>query len=168
MSDQIAIGFIRTSHGVKGLLKVGSYSGEMEHFLSLKEITLKKNGQQRRYAVERVEPQSKGLLMKLQGVDTPEAGKALAQWEIWVDREQASPLEEGEFYHADLIGCKLLFQGQEVGKIESVIDSAKDDLLEVKRSEGKGKCLVPFVAEFIGSVDTDKKEVELLQDWILE
>lgn len=40
--DEIAIGKIRTSHGVKGFLKVLSFSGETEHFFDLKEFVLKK------------------------------------------------------------------------------------------------------------------------------
>ena len=40
--DLIAIGFVRTAYGVKGDIKVSSYSGETAHFFQLKEVFLKK------------------------------------------------------------------------------------------------------------------------------
>ncbi|MCK5197610.1 MAG: 16S rRNA processing protein RimM, partial [Spirochaetales bacterium] len=52
--DEIAIGKIRTSHGVKGFLKVLSFSGETEHFLELKEFVLKKNGKTKVLTVESI------------------------------------------------------------------------------------------------------------------
>ena len=55
--DLIAIGFVRTSYGVKGDIKVSSYSGETAHFLPLKEVFLKKGNVQKRFAVERVQPE---------------------------------------------------------------------------------------------------------------
>jgi len=166
--DQIAIGFIRTTHGVKGYLKVESYSGERDHFLSLKQITLKSGGKGRSFTVEKIEPFGKGLLLKLQGLDNPESGKAFSGWEIWVDRQFAAPLNAGEFYQADLCGCRLMFQDTWVGTVKSMVQGGNGDLLEVEFPEAKGSRLVPFIKEFIGEVDVENKTIELLKDWVLE
>ena len=53
--DLIAIGFVRTSYGVKGDIKVSSYSGETAHFLQLKEVFLKKGSVQKRFGVEKAD-----------------------------------------------------------------------------------------------------------------
>ncbi|MBR5017582.1 MAG: 16S rRNA processing protein RimM, partial [Spirochaetia bacterium] len=115
--DLIAIGFVRTSYGVKGDIKVSSYSGETEHFLPLKEIFLKKGAVQKHFDVERVQVLNGDILLKLRTLDSPEAAKMYATWDIMVPREFASPLEEGEFYYCDLFGSVLLHDGNRMGVV---------------------------------------------------
>ena len=165
----LAIGSIRTSHGVKGLLKVQSFSGEIDHFFDLEEVTLKdKRGRERVFTVERVTQNGKELLMKLKGIDTPEMGKTFSGCEIWVPREMAAPCDEGEFYYADLIGCRLYHGEKTLGTVLSVTDGGGGTLLEVERAEGEGRFFVPFRREFIGQVDVAGKAVELLELWVAE
>ena len=166
--EWIAVGFIRTSHGVHGQLKAESYSGEVEHFRALETVQLRKNGHSRDFSVERIEPFGKGVLIKLKGLDSPEEGKAYAQWEIWVSRSKACRLEKGEYYHADLCGASVLLDGGTVGTVRSVINAGNGDLLEVVLSEEKEVKLIPFRKEFIGPVDPESKSIELIAPWILE
>ncbi|MDC7240116.1 MAG: ribosome maturation factor RimM [Spirochaetales bacterium] len=166
MLDEIAIGRIRKTHGVKGYLKILSYSGEYDHFYDLEKITLKSKGKSRVFEVEKVAPLGDEVLLKLKGLDTPEQGKLLAGWDIWVPRTQAAGLDKGEFYHADLIGSDLILDGTSVGTIKSVMEAGSDDLLEVET--GEEAKLVPFNKVFIGKIDTEKKTVELLEGWILD
>ena len=165
----LAIGSIRTSHGVKGLLKVHSFSGETDHFYDLDEVTLKdKRGRTRIFAVERVAQNGKDLLVKLKGIDTPEMGKSFAGWEIWVPREKAAPCDDGEFYYADLVGCRLYHGDETLGTVGAVTDGGGGTLLEIRRTEGEGRFFVPFRKEFIGRVDVAGKTVELLELWVAE
>ena len=62
--DLIAIGFVRTSYGVRGDIKVSSYSGETDHFLPLKEVFLKKGAVQKHFDVERVQELNGDILLK--------------------------------------------------------------------------------------------------------
>lgn len=166
--NELAIGYIRTTHGVRGLLKVESYSGEYDHFLDLKELKLRKDGKERLFLIERFEVYGKGLLLKLKGVDTPEEGKKFSRWEIWVDRSNASELQDNEFYQADLCGTLLVYQGQPMGKVLSVIAGGNGDLLEVSLEKTSEVKLIPFRNEFIGKVDIQGGTLELLEDWVLE
>ena len=167
MTDQIAIGAVRTTHGIRGYLKVMSFSGETDHFFKLERITLKSKDSSRSFEVEAVKQNGNQLLMKLKGIDTPEQGKLYSRWEIWVPRELASSLEDNEFYHADLIGCKLMLKGESIGTVNSIMDGGGDELLEIKLNDGQMK-LIPFNAVFIGPIDIEKKEIELLEGWILD
>lgn len=166
MNDEIAIGRIRKTHGVKGYLKILSFSGEYDHFFDLETLTLRKDGKSRTFQIEKIAPLGDEILLKLQGIDNPETGKLLSGWDIWVPRDLAANLETDEYYHADLIGCSLLCGGNEVGKVKAVLEAGADDLLEVKTEEGVK--LIPFNPVFIGSVDTAKKQIELLEGWILD
>ncbi|MFP4180342.1 MAG: ribosome maturation factor RimM [Spirochaetaceae bacterium] len=166
MDEALAVGVIRTSHGVRGYVKVSSLSGEVEHLLSLKTVLVRNKNREKEYRVEDTRPFKKGILLKLEGIETPEEGKALAGAELWVDREEAAPLAEEEYYIADLIGCDILCGGSKVAVIVSVGGNGFDDLMEVKTD--KGIRIIPFTSRFIGGVDLEEGTVELLAPELLE
>ncbi len=176
--DLLVTGYIRSSHGLDGFVKVESASGEVAHFAELEEISLRPKGSEgpvKRYEIEAVEGSSALLLLKLKGIDTPEAAKALSGMELLVPRDQACPLEEDEWYVDDLCQCNLVYQGNPIGKIAGVMEGGAGDLLEVTLFEGSnpdlsgGKTrLIPMQKEFIGKVDLSSKTVELMHRWILE
>lgn len=170
--DLIAIGMVRTSYGVKGDIKVSSYSGETEHFFALKEVFLRRGAVQKHFDVERVQELNGDILLKLRTLDSPEAAKMYATWDVVVPREFASPLEEGEFYYCDLFGSVLIHNGSRMGVVKSVIDNGASALLEIEcdaDADGKRRTvLVPFLDQFIGQVDIKKKTVELKETWFFE
>jgi len=165
--DEIAIGAIRTAHGVKGFMKVRSFSGEWDHFTRLENIQLRSGSKRRDFMVEGYRWLGKELIIKIQGIDTPEEVKNFANWEIWVDTNYAAPLGKDEFYLRDLVGCDLVYSGEKIGQIKTFIEGGASDLVEVILETGE-KRLIPFHEPFIGEIDTRKRVVNLLVDWILE
>ncbi len=172
--EKLVAGFIRSPFGVNGKVKVESSSGETSHFLSLKEISVRKDGVEKRFAVESAEVNGIGrLIMKLGGIDSPEEMKKYSGWEILVPRESACPIERDEYYIADLCRCSLVYGTPPVtvGRIIGVIEGGAGELLEValeNTPSGGRTVFVPFRQEFIGAVDTGKGIIELLHLWILE
>ncbi|MCR5614383.1 ribosome maturation factor RimM [Treponema sp.] len=192
--DQLTVGFVRGTHGLTGEFKVESASGEYEHIAALKEVTLRKDEQQKVFLVEKAEAAGSTLYMKLKGVDTPEEAKKLNGWDIRVARQFAAPLQKDEWYIADLVKCTLVYEGKdglagketgpiEIGKITDVLEGGAGDLLEVslsescniladdikKTSSGKPrKVLVPLNKEHIGKVDMKTGTIQLMHLWILE
>ncbi|HDQ15341.1 MAG TPA: 16S rRNA processing protein RimM [Sediminispirochaeta sp.] len=164
--DSLAVGIVRSSHGVKGYVKVKSFSGEVEHFFQMTEVILKTTSQEKVYRIEDVKALGDGLSIKFVEVHSPEEGKLLAGAEIWVDRSQAAPLREGEYYAADLIGCDLLLKGRTVGRVKALRENGVSDLLEVQY--GSRSRLVPLTEQFIGRIDTEGKTIELKEDWVLQ
>ncbi len=166
--DLVAIGVVRTSWGVKGWLKLSSFSGEWDHFTSLERITLKGSGRagNEEFRVEGFRPHQDGLLMKLAGIDSPEEGKLLAGREILVDREFSAPLGSDEYYLRDLIGLNLIGENISYGTVISVIESS-DDLLEIERPDAT-RFMVPFRAEFVGEPDLEAGTLFLTAAWLAE
>lgn len=164
--DKLVIGIIRRSHGVRGLMRVASLSGESEHFLSLETVTLRKESREAVFRVEQCRIMGADILMKLEGLDTPEAVGGYASWEICVPRELASPLRDGEYYITDLCGCSLVYDGKEVGTVRSIIDAAASQMLEVVLPVGR-TCLVPFMNEHVGGIDLEGRTIELKSEWLL-
>jgi len=189
---KLVIGIIRGSHGLTGKFKVESTSGECEHFFKLDEVTVKNDLLEKTFKVESVEGNSNSLLMKLEGINSPEDAKKFQGSEILVPRDKASPLKEGEFYVEDLKQCKLVYFSDEkstkkgltaksdtaieAGIITDVLEGGSGKLLEVELSErvkamsdsADKRVLVPFNNEFIGTVDLNDKVVQLMHLWILE
>ncbi len=163
---RLATAQIRTSHGVKGFMKVHSYSGEQDHLLKLKEVTLKKGHREKQFLVEQVRPCTGGVLLKLSGIDSPEDARSYNSWELWVDREQAAKLDEQEFYYADLFGMAVLCEGEEVAQVISVSAGGTSELLELER-EGR-RFFVPFIDQFIGEVSLEDRTIILKDRRLLE
>lgn len=168
MDDKVTVGKIRTSHGVKGFLKVMSYSEEYEHFKELKTVELRKGKRSKVFEVEQVTGSGPATLIKLKGIDDPETGKLYANFEIWVDSDKSARCEEGEFYQSDLIGCSLVFENSKVGEVLSILGGGAHDLLEVKKEAEDKVILVPFQEEFIGDVNIADKTIEIKVEWILD
>ena len=99
---QLVVGFIRGTHGFSGECKVESASGEYEHLLDLKEVTLVHGDEQREAKVESVSLGNAVAYVKFAGIDSDEAVKKFARWEIEVPRKYAKPLKKDEWYNREI------------------------------------------------------------------
>lgn len=98
----------------------------------------------------------------LEGVDTRTAAEALNGQGLWTPREALPQPLEGEYYHADLIGCRALdASGVEVGQVTGVHNYGAGDLLAVTFASGNEE-YIPFKEGFVGEVDAVGRTVALL------
>lgn len=154
MNERFVVGIIRGSHGLTGDCKVESTSGEFGHFARMTEVTLRngRTGIESLHKIERVTVSGQTLLMKLAGIDTPEAVKKINGCEIIVPREFACPLDENSWYVEDLKQCALVYpkdgwgkDGLEaktspavfvtVGTVTDVLEGGTGNLLQIKLAE---------------------------------
>lgn len=173
--DWLITGRIRGTFGLEGFLKIESCSGEYEHFLNLKEIKLQlpSKGTETQppelfYQVEECVVRNTDALLKLRGIDSPEAAKKLHEADILVPRDMACPLERGEFYINDLCNSDLVYKGNSVGTIADVVEGGGGLLLEVSEAATGRTVYIPFRSQFIGKINIPAKQVELMHRWILE
>jgi 16S rRNA processing protein RimM len=162
----IAIGRIEGTHGLRGDVKVASFSGEYEHFYSLETVLLKKEGGEKEATVLSVKRSGGKAVVNFAGVESVEDAAGLRGWELWASREEAAPLEEEEYYIADVIGLTVTEGGEELGSVSAVYDGGQGQLLEVDL--GDRKALVPFLRVYVDEVDLEQGEVALRERWILE
>ncbi|HZK19311.1 MAG TPA: 16S rRNA processing protein RimM, partial [Treponemataceae bacterium] len=80
----LIIGIIRSPHGLSGTFKVRSTSGEIEHFFDLTEVVVRKSNTESIFKVENVKGSKKNLIMKLEGIETPEKAKSYSGAKIIV------------------------------------------------------------------------------------
>ncbi|NQT61107.1 MAG: 16S rRNA processing protein RimM [Bacteroidetes bacterium] len=163
--EYLATGVIRTSHGLKGFVKVHIFSDTHAYLKKIKHVVLKKDSIEKQVEIEELQMSGGQVLIKFSSVNTPEEARKFNGWEVCIPREYCPALEEDEFYQADIVGCSVYFNGNKIGDIVSVLDGAQAPLIEIKTESGKN--LVPFLEQYIGLVSIPEKRVELKVDWIL-
>ena len=161
------LGLVGAPFGLKGFVKIRSFSGETGHFLHLKQVTLKKDGMDEVREVAEVELKGSNLLIRFAGIESPEAAAVLSGSEIIADRKYAAPLNKGEYYVEDLKGMEVInLDGEKLGIINNIIEGGGGDLVEVELPSGQMR-FAPFRKEFFGAPDFDKAAIVLLETWIL-
>jgi 16S rRNA processing protein RimM len=136
---RIALAAIAGAQGIKGELRLKLFSDSIDS-LSSHEI-LYVGGAARRLLSIR---DSGIAVARFEGVNDRSAAEALRGSLVEIDRASLPPLEEGEYYHADLIGLAAVDdQGNAVGTVMAVENYGAGDLLEIETGEGK-RSLIPF------------------------
>ena len=168
LTDKFVIGIIGSPFGVKGFVKVRSLSGEIEHLLKLKTVTVSKDGKERLLKIKESRPSPPGVLMQFEGIDSPEAAKTLNGAQLISGRGQAAPLNDGEFYIEDLKGLPVLSGNDEIiGHVMDIIEGGGGELAEIKVLTTGLNHLVPFRNEFFSEIDPVKGRLVLHDLWIL-
>lgn len=156
-SDFVVIGRVRRAHGTSGEVCVEPITDFPERFISLRELLIKGEGETPR-PLEVVGLRWKGelALVKLAGVDDrTEAGK-LAGALVGVRRGQVAPVGEDEYYHFDLVGCRVLDEkGEQVGVVEDVLRMPANDVLVV--IDGGREMLIPTIKQVIKRVSIEER-----------
>ena len=108
-----------------------------------------------------------GIVLKFRGVDSISDAEALVGCEIQILREERAPLRPGSAYVADMLGCVVVADGRELGRIEDVQFGAGDAPLLVVR--GAKEYDIPFAEEFVRSLDVERKRLDMaLPEGLLE
>jgi 16S rRNA processing protein RimM len=163
-AELLAVGVITGTSGLHGELKCKSFSGQPLGGLS--QALLRKGRKEKKFRIEASHPRVQGNVLKIAGVETPEDARALVGWEIWVPREHAARLGDGEFYTADLCRCTVWFGTELIGTVRSVCEGGAAQLLEVETQAGK-TFLIPFTDHFVGDVDVGAGRISLREDEIV-
>lgn len=139
-AKRVALAAVAGAHGIKGEVRLKLFA---ESVASLKgHSSLYVGGELR--AVRDLREGGKTAIARLDGVTDRTAAEALRGSLVEVDRAALPPLEEGEYYHADLIGLPCVDAGgKPLGTIAAIENFGAGDLLEIELPTGK-RSMVPF------------------------
>ena len=137
---RIALAAVAGAHGVKGEVRLKLFSDSSASIAQHQKLFV--GGVERRLLF--VRDSGKTAIARFEGVADRSAAEALRGSVVEIGREALPPLEEGEYYHADLIGLPALDrEGNAVGMVASVENYGAGDLLEIALESGKTS-LIPF------------------------
>lgn len=140
MSNVVIVGKINGVYGIKGWLKIFSYTDPKENILHYTPWLI--HGQP--VELEEGKPQGKTILAKLKGIDDRNQAMAFLQTDILIQREQLPSLPTGEFYWSDLIGLRVINeQGIDLGSISELFDTSAHEVIVIKNQHGER--LIPLV-----------------------
>jgi 16S rRNA processing protein RimM len=152
VADRICVAQIGGAHGIRGEVKLKSFTGDP---MAVTEYgPLESEDRSQSFEIEAVRPAKGHLVARLRGIGDRNAAERLANIRLFVPRSSLPPPAPDEFYHGDLIGlAAVTAEGVEIGSVVAVHDFGAGDILEVRPQAGGGNLLLPFTDAFVPSVD---------------
>ena len=148
---RVALAAVAGAHGVKGELRLKLFADSVESLARHSRLYV--GG--RDLALRDIKDGGKTAIARFEGISDRTTAEALRGSLVEIDRDQLPLLEEGEYYHADLIGLPCIDEGgAALGTVVAVENFGAGDLLEVERSGGQ-RSLIPF-REPISRLDGDQ------------
>ena len=162
--NKILVGKISNPHGIKGWVKVISFTDPIENILSYKKWTISDNETEKTYCLEDSRIQGNKIVIKLEGVNNRDDADLLKNLQIEINRSDLPKLEENSYYWEDLVDFNVIdIKGNPVGKVDSLFRTGSNDVLVII-DETKERLLVPFIMEeVIKYVDLAKELISI--DW---
>ncbi|MBY5986797.1 ribosome maturation factor RimM [Roseovarius atlanticus] len=153
MTDLICIGAVAGAFGVRGELRLKSFTATPEDIATYGPVTSEDGTQS--YTITLTGQATKGaLIARLSGVATKEQADALRGLRLFVERDRLPALPDDEYYHADLIGLDVYDTGGTLlGRVKSVQNHGASDILEIHGPGLKSTVLLPFTLEAVPTVD---------------
>ncbi len=167
--DKIVVGRLGAVYGIKGWLKVSSFTDEPENIFSYSPWTIGQGKLWQTVNIVEWRRHNKGLIVKLEDVDVREKAQLLTGMDISVSAEQFPELSEDEFYWRDLVGLAVVnTKGYNMGTVKSLLETGSNDVLVVKANANDAfsmsERLIPLVEDqVIKSIDLDAKQITV--DW---
>ena len=138
--ELILVGTIGAAHGLKGEVKVKSFTEDPAAIASYGPLHVE--GRQQELRIKRLRHASAVLIVQFEGVEDRTAAESLKGARLYVARAQLPPLASGVYYHSDLVGLAVMAGEERLGRVTQIVNFGGGDLLEVER-EGTS-LLVPF------------------------
>ena len=155
----LEIGQIVNTFGIKGFVKVNPWVNDVTRFDDLKKVYIKIRKELKTLEIEEVKYHKNQVLLKFKGVETVEQAEMLRNAIIEIDRKDAIPLEEGEYFIADLLESEVYTdEGEKLGILEDIFNTGSNDIYVVKNELGKS-ILLPRIKEVFKEIDVENKKI---------
>ncbi len=166
-NDLICVGRVLGAHGIKGWVKVRSFTDPEEQLFDYAPLYLVQRTKHELVDVEARKALTKGWSVKLKGVDDRNAAELLQGVDIVMSATTLPELGDGDYYWRDLIGMSVLANGVLLGVVANMLETGANDVLVVKSTEesvDEQERLIPFLLDrFVLGVDKTSKTIEV--DW---
>jgi len=170
--DLVVLGRISGVYGIRGWLKVWSFTDPIGGLLDYPEWHLKRGARWEVHRVDAARAHGKGLVVHLPGCDDRDVAQRFVPADIAVPRASLPELASGEYYWNDLVGLRVWVRpanGEAVllGRVDHLIETGANDVLVVHACDGsldQRERLIPWVPDEV-ILDVDLAGRELLVDW---
>jgi len=167
--NQIILGKVGAVYGIKGWLKIHSFTDEIDAILDYFPWSLKLGNKTQTVEITDWRKHNKGLIVKVGNIDDRDEAQALVGSEILTSETSLPNLPQGEFYWRDLIGMSVVTtQGYDLGVVSDMMETGANDVLVVKANLNDGfskkERLIPYLLDqVVESVSIENKQICV--DW---
>ena len=158
------VGKIKGPHGLKGLVKVTSYTEPLSNLKGFSTVHISTDeglswGNQLEFGLR---SNKMNLIGVIEGITSREEALSINGALVGVDRDAFGALEEGEFFWSDLLGSVVENRdGFHFGVVKRFIETGSNDVMEIEKE--KANRLIPFSSKYLCSVDLEKRLI--IVDW---
>lgn len=171
-ADLVVIGRFTGTFGIKGWLKVYSYTEPLENFLDYRDYQIQRQGIWQAVQIADSKIHGKGLIASLKGVENPEQAATYVGCDVAVVATQLPQLPEDEYYWRQLEGLQVIVdhpqRGQLVlGRVDHLLETGANDVLVVKGDDDsidRRERLIPYLPDrVVLAVDLAAQQIRV--DW---
>lgn len=168
-SSRVVVAKITTVYGVKGWVKIHSFTQPMQNFLEYGHCQVRKNGHWQELEIDQSRIHGKGIVAHISGVDDREQARDYCGLELSVAVDELPALQDDEFYWHQLVGLAVYTSRDQqlLGKVDHLIETGANDVLVVKPCKGSiddRERLIPYLpGQYIGAIELD--EGRLTAEW---
>ena len=152
-SEKVVLGEIGRVHGLKGWLKLISFTSPIENILDYSRFTAQVEGRSQELELDEHSRANKALLVHFKGYDDPETARLLTGTELTIANEKLPQLEHGEFYWHQLQDLKVVNQTDQMfGRVSHLLETGANDVLVVKadsESIDDRERLIPYLVDSV-------------------
>ncbi|XID95175.1 ribosome maturation factor RimM [Paenibacillaceae bacterium WGS1546] len=158
------VGKIVNTHGIRGELKVWPQTDfpDIRFKAGSKLLMIPPDaGEPIAIEVAGAREQKKMYIVRLKGFDNINEVEKYKGWELKVPEEERAPLEEGEYYFRDIIGCEVATEeGEVLGTVAEILTPGANDIWVVKMANGK-ELLLPVIDDVVLDVDVAARKIKV-------
>lgn len=164
----LQLGYVSRAHGLNGEVGIRPFDSASETLYDVERVHLKlRDGTERTVKFDSVRDATKDFLVGIVGVHRRDQAEALVGATVSVFREDLEPPAEGEYFLGDLMGLRAVDeQGKELGKVAEIWETGPVPNLVVRGAVGE--LVVPFVDEFVPTVELEKGQLVIRPPEYLE
>ena len=161
MEEYLRVGVISNTHGVRGEVKVYPTTDDVKRFDYLEEAVIDTGKEYIDVNVTSVKYFKNMVILKFEQFNNMDQVIPYKGMDLLVTRENAIPLEEGEHFIVDLVGCKVVTDdGEDFGELVDVLQTGANGVYVVKMNDGK-EVLLPVIDECVLEKDVENKVIKV-------
>ena len=160
LPEFLAVGKLRRPHGLKGEILMDILTDFPERLVE--GVLLYAGDSRLPLRIRSNRPNDKSMLISFEGYDTPESVGTLRNQIVYVPATDRPPLPEGEYYHHELLGLRVVDEvGQLLGEVTGILDTGgANDVYQIRTQNGQ-ELLLPDIEEVVLKIDLKAGEMQV-------
>ncbi len=157
----ILMGDIGAAHGIKGWVRVRSFSEPREKLFDYGAIYQLRDGQYTLIEIEKKQTQGPRMLMKLAGINNRNDAERLTGVQLYIQQDALDILPDDEYYWHQLVGMRVIgADGETLGQVDSLLETGTHDVLVLKHQNKKR--MIPFVmGDIVTRISQEAQEIHV-------